>query len=487
MNNPIFVCADQSPFGPTEKLISMVAGLGFSGIEWHENSALEEWSSPEASEKIRADMRKRELLNQYHGPFQDSFDLGQVDGVMRTSDSVALVLAHVLDRADRLDARVVTTHLGTCAPGADRAEAMCNIAEGIRQIVPQLEGRRIRLALENHTGVFLDSPLGDCPEDFDWLFSNIQSEWVGQNIDIGHAHIQGQIEEFLSRPLDRLMNVHMHDNDRSSDQHLPMGKGTVEWKDVLKRLSASCYSGPLTFEFFDDVDGAPFEVAEINFSEMDRALDQHANGKADAILLDLGFSSPQVDKGERGFSYRIDGPLDMRMTPDEGPTAAEWLESATEKEIADVIYQHGDERHSRRIARAIVRVRESAPIRTTCELAEIIRRAMPRTKKRRRHHPARRSFQAIRIHINREMEHLAMFLKKLPDMLNPNGRCVIISYHSHEDRPVKVSFLEGAQNKLYERLTRKPLTPSDEEVETNPRSRSAKVRAIRRLGEDDER
>ena len=215
-----------------------------------------------------------------------------------------------------------------------------------------------------------------------------------------------------------------------------------------------------------------------NFSEVDSVLRAEADSRADGILADLGFASPQVDEAERGFSYRTDGPLDMRMNEAGDLTAEEWVNTAPEKDLADVIYQYGEERFSRRIARAIVRARESARITRTVQLAEIIRRAVP--KGPRRLHPARRTFQAIRIHINREMEHLERFLDLLPNLLNPGGRCVVISYHSLEDRRVKIAFLRGAQDGLYERLTRKPLRPTEAEVRANPRSRSAKVRAIRR-------
>jgi len=167
----------------------------------------------------------------------------------------------------------------------------------------------------------------------------------------------------------------------------------------------------------------------------------------------------------------------MRMTP-EGIPAREWINHVPEKELADVLYQYGEERHSRRIARAIVQARTRSPIRGTSELAEIIRRASPSGP--RRLHPARRSFQAIRIYLNRELEHLDRFLETLPALLKDGGRCVVISYHSLEDRRVKTAFREGVRQDLYEALTRKPLRPTDEETASNPRSRSARVRGVRR-------
>jgi 16S rRNA (cytosine1402-N4)-methyltransferase len=218
-----------------------------------------------------------------------------------------------------------------------------------------------------------------------------------------------------------------------------------------------------------------------NFSELDRHLAEAGLRGVDGILLDLGVASLQIDDRMRGFSFREDGPLDMRMTPDASPSAAAWLNRAPEHEIARVIWEYGEERHSRRIARAIVRRRDIAAIRSTGELADIILRAMPRRKSRL--HPARRSFQAIRIFINREIANLERFLEILPGLLNAGGRCVIISYHSLEDRPVKNAFVEGERQGVYQRLTRKPLRPSPEEVQRNPRARSAKVRAVRHTAE----
>ena len=222
-------------------------------------------------------------------------------------------------------------------------------------------------------------------------------------------------------------------------------------------------------------------VVVANYSQLADQLQAAGKSLADGILLDLGVASPQIDDPERGFSYRADGPLDMRMTGNQGQSAAEWINHVGEKELADVLYTLGDERFSRRIARAIVAARSHSPIRRTRELAEIIRHAVPRGP--RRLHPARRSFQAIRIYINRELEHLDRFLADLPHMLQPGGRCVIISYHSHEDRRVKNAFRDGAGSGVYEALTRKPLRPSPEETRMNPRSRSARLRAVRRCRE----
>lgn len=235
-------------------------------------------------------------------------------------------------------------------------------------------------------------------------------------------------------------------------------------------------------ERLDAEEGAPVRTIHASFADLPAVLKPVTGGKADAILLDLGFASPQVDDPERGFGYRVDGPLDMRMNPDEGGlTAAEWIRSAPEQEIADVIYRYGEERASRRIAKAIVLARQRSPIRTTGELAEIVARAAPRGP--RRLHPARRAFQGIRIHINSELDQLDRFLAALPGLLNPGGRCAIISYHSLEDRRVKNAFRSGAADGTYQALTRKPLRPASDEVAGNPRSRSARLRAVVRTGE----
>lgn len=220
-----------------------------------------------------------------------------------------------------------------------------------------------------------------------------------------------------------------------------------------------------------------------NFSELDAYLREFEPAGADGVFLDLGVASPHLDDPARGFSYRMDGPLDMRMTqahgPDhQGPDAEAWINSAPEAELARVIREYGEERFAGRIARRIVEARKQARIRRTLALSEIIRRAVPRT--RRRLHPARRTFQALRIFINRELDHLDRFLQILPRALKPRGRSAVISYHSLEDRRVKHAFREGVKKGYYEALTRKPLRPSPDEVGANPRSRSARLRAIRK-------
>jgi len=205
--------------------------------------------------------------------------------------------------------------------------------------------------------------------------------------------------------------------------------------------------------------------------------------KADGILADLGVSSLQLDDAARGFSFQAEGPLDMRMNPQSGETAEQVVNQADEVTLANLIYEFGEERRSRRIARAIVR---SRPIRTTAQLAEIVSaaaRPMNRGKEKydRRIHPATRTFQALRIFVNRELDDLRKLLEAAPRSLKPGGRLVIISFHSLEDRIVKDALRDGAKQGLYRLLTKKPVTASAAEVDRNPRSRSAKMRAAERI------
>jgi 16S rRNA (cytosine1402-N4)-methyltransferase len=196
----------------------------------------------------------------------------------------------------------------------------------------------------------------------------------------------------------------------------------------------------------------------------------------DGLLADFGVSSLQFDEAHRGFSFQADGPLDMRMDTRRGPTAAQVVNEADERELADLIYEYGEERRSRRIARAIVRGR---PVTTTGELARIVASAAPAMKQE-RIHPATRTFQALRIHVNRELDEIRALLEAAPGLLKPSGRLAVISFHSLEDRIAKDSLREGARKGIWEILTRKPITAGDEETQRNPRSRSAKLRAAER-------
>jgi 16S rRNA (cytosine1402-N4)-methyltransferase len=193
----------------------------------------------------------------------------------------------------------------------------------------------------------------------------------------------------------------------------------------------------------------------------------------DAILADIGVSSLQLDEASRGFSFMADGILDMRMDTRSGLTAAQVVNEASERELADLIYEYGEERRSRRIARAIVRGR---PVTTTGQLARIVASAAPAMKQD-RIHPATRTFQALRIHVNRELDEIRALMEAAPKLLKPSGRMVVISFHSLEDRIVKDSFREGAHNGIWTVLTKKPVVAGEEEIEQNPRARSAKLRA----------
>jgi 16S rRNA (cytosine1402-N4)-methyltransferase len=203
----------------------------------------------------------------------------------------------------------------------------------------------------------------------------------------------------------------------------------------------------------------------------------------DGLLADLGVSSLQLDDPGRGFSFQADGPLDMRMNPMSGRTAEQVVNHLDERELADVIYEFGEERRSRRIARALVR---SRPIQTTKQLVDVVSAAArPMNKAReqydRRIHPATRTFQALRIFVNRELDDLKALLEAAPRVLKPGGRLVVISFHSLEDRIVKDATREGAKQGVYRLLIKKPVTASEEEIDRNPRSRSAKMRAAERL------
>jgi len=196
----------------------------------------------------------------------------------------------------------------------------------------------------------------------------------------------------------------------------------------------------------------------------------------DGLLADFGVSSLQLDEARRGFSFMADGPLDMRMDTRSGPDAAQVVNEASERELADLIYEYGDERRSRRIARAIVRGR---PITTTGQLARLVASAAPAMKQD-RIHPATRTFQALRIYVNRELDEIRALLEAAPRLLKPSGRLAVISFHSLEDRIAKDSLREGARQGIWEILTKKPVTPGEEEMDRNPRSRSAKMRAAER-------
>ncbi len=224
--------------------------------------------------------------------------------------------------------------------------------------------------------------------------------------------------------------------------------------------------------------GHAFQLHHASYADVGQ-IEALAGVAFDGVLLDLGVSSLQLDRPERGFSFRQDGPLDMRMDTSRGMTAAELVNETPEHELADLIYQYGEERRSRRIARAIAQERETSSIQGTLRLAEIVRRAVPGPRKK--IHPATRTFQALRIAVNGELKTLELGLNRLAGRLTPGGRIAIISFHSLEDRIVKRALLALAETDDYERLTRKPLRPGDMEMMRNRRSRSARLRGLRRL------
>jgi 16S rRNA (cytosine1402-N4)-methyltransferase len=227
--------------------------------------------------------------------------------------------------------------------------------------------------------------------------------------------------------------------------------------------------------------GRRVRLFQANFADLEDVMEEAGVASADVILADLGMSSTQVDDPSRGFSFQTDGPLDMRFGS-EGRTAAELVNTLGETELADVIYRYGQERHSRRIARAIVRARNRERIERTGELARIVAGAIPRKPGvRHKIHPATRTFQALRIAVNGELDSLERLLEKIPGLMSVGGRAAIISFHSLEDRLVKRAFAEAVETGAYRLLNKKPITGGAVEIYRNPRSRSAKLRAVERI------
>jgi 16S rRNA (cytosine1402-N4)-methyltransferase len=249
---------------------------------------------------------------------------------------------------------------------------------------------------------------------------------------------------------------------------------------VDRDAEALAEAGPRLSEF-----GQRVRLVHATYQELPALL---ASTPPDGVLLDLGVSSRQLDDPQRGFSFRREGPLDMRMDRASGETAASVVNRMPEPELADLIYRYGEERASRRIARAIVEARRRAPVRTTSDLAEVVRRAMgsprrrgPARGARRRApiDPATRTFQALRIHVNRELEGLAETLSALAGVLAAGGRLAVISFHSLEDREVKQTF-RALDRQAFRLLTKKPVRPGEGELAANPRARSARLRAVAR-------
>ncbi|TXF13181.1 16S rRNA (cytosine(1402)-N(4))-methyltransferase RsmH [Pelomicrobium methylotrophicum] len=273
-------------------------------------------------------------------------------------------------------------------------------------------------------------------------------------------------------------------------------------REILSRLgSQGCLIAldrdPAAVQAAEAIRDCRFRIVQRRFSRMAEVLRELGVERVDGVLFDLGVSSPQLEDASRGFSFRLDGPLDMRMDPGEGPSAAQWLARATEREIGEVVRRYGEERFAKQIARAIVAARARKPVATTRELAAIVAQAV-RTREPGQD-PATRTFQALRIFINQELEELPVALEQALGLLKPGGRLVVISFHSLEDRIVK-RFMQAAARpgdvpaklplKAHElprpraRIVGKALRASAAEVAANPRARSAVLRVAERLGED---
>jgi 16S rRNA (cytosine1402-N4)-methyltransferase len=235
-------------------------------------------------------------------------------------------------------------------------------------------------------------------------------------------------------------------------------------------------------------------VAHGGFEDMARLVRQHSSENVTGVLMDLGVSSHQLDRAERGFSYRFDAPLDMRMDAKQTLTASDVVNTYEEAQLRDVIARYGEERFARRIAQEIVAAR---PLHTTFDLVDAIKRAIPAPARRRGPHPARRTFQAIRMEVNQELPNLAEGLDESVHLVGPGGRVLVLAYHSLEDRLVKRTFetwsgrdddepaklpVEPERNALVNLVTRRPLRPTAEEIAANPRAESARLRAVERLG-----
>lgn len=266
----------------------------------------------------------------------------------------------------------------------------------------------------------------------------------------GHARV------LLERGATRLVGL---DRDPAALAHA--GEALAEWKDRV-------------------------ELVHADYRDLAAVLDERGMTTVAGVLADLGVSSMQLETVGRGFSFRRDEPLDMRMDTTRGETAAEKLATVDESELADVIYQFGEERHSRRIARALVAARSRAPLTSTAQVAEIVRRAQP-AKGWQRIDPATRTFQALRIWVNRELEGLDAFLETAAARLDRGARLAVIAFHSLEDRIVKHTFRaiaaggDAAAAATFRIVTKRPLTATDEETAANPRARSAKLRVLERV------
>jgi 16S rRNA (cytosine1402-N4)-methyltransferase len=310
-------------------------------------------------------------------------------------------------------------------------------------------------------------------------------EGFGQNTpERGHGGKRGHVPVLLKEAIDFLA---IRRGGTYIDATVGLGGHSYE---IAKRLGARGHlialdKDPAALEIArarltpspeEESDWPTVTLRQGSFAELANDQGPPAN---DGLLADLGVSSLQLDNAARGFSFQAEGPLDMRMDTLSGETAEQVVNRVDEVTLANLIYEFGEERRSRRIARAIVR---SRPIRTTAQLADVVSAAArPMNQAERRIHPATKTFQALRIFVNRELDDLRDLLKAGPGQLKPGGRLVIISFHSLEDRIVKDALREEAKQGRYQLLTKKPVTASEEEIDRNPRSRSAKLRAAERI------
>jgi len=223
-----------------------------------------------------------------------------------------------------------------------------------------------------------------------------------------------------------------------------------------------------------------FSIYKANFMDLDLVLKEEGIEKVDGFLFDLGVSMYQL-KGERGFTFQEDQPLDMRMDKEQPLTAYKVINNYPERELVRILKEYGEEKFAVRIAKAIVQRRKKKPIQTTGELVDLILSVVPEYYKHGKIHPATRTFQAIRIEVNKELDSLKEALEKTPDYLNPKGRLVVISFHSLEDRIVKQFMKQKEKESIFKIITKKPITPSEEEIRENPASRSAKLRVAERI------
>ena len=302
------------------------------------------------------------------------------------------------------------------------------------------------------------------------------------------AHITVLLEEAVDA-------LRIKSNGKYVDATLGLGGHT---RAILNRLSSfgrviALDRDPHAITASREQSDARLTLVHARFSQLLEVLQGAGVRGVDGVLLDLGVSSPQLDNAERGFSFRHDGPLDMRMDPSSGPSVAEWLANATEKQIGEVIKRYGEERFAKQIARAIVAARSRQRVDRTRQLAEIVAKAVPTREPRQ--DPATRTFQALRIYINQELEELEMTLPRSVQCLNETGRLVVISFHSLEDRIVKRFMRSESQPTVPARLplrshempkpllklVGKPIRPSADEVRVNTRARSAVMRVAERL------